>query len=451
MQQRHPWLLTLVLMAFVTSTFAQKSAPKDVNFKKRLDETLAAVSKVDIAKATEIKAVADEKLLEEATDIGLALLNEATANMKKEIDRRKKEYLPPTSAGSAGLDREFMKLIGDMPEPIISLPAAKKAMRAKLSEDIFSLYIKKVEAYQEQLKEEIIKNAASFTTMPNSYKAKQDLQNNPMIQQMGGLEKLQSMSPAERQALGKQMAEKMKQNPSAYNGQESDPKKAFTQKMLKDATFAAKFNHMTLPQQQEEYELFKKENGFVENAPQKTGGAGNPALTITIDQKITGIFNHRQELSHTVSPLQTRTEEHFTALYKNLDEQLDAQVKALPVVDHGEAGKGKDTRPLDIAYNIVLYPVKAQEAMAKKNIWASQLAALKVTIAEYDEFLGAYWGKNKTTDQLMIQRNQTPPAILSGICNEVIQLTKLAKAFTNMSASAQRSYDEKVLSLYEDR
>lgn len=451
MQQRHPWLLTLVLMAFVTSTFAQKSAPKDVNFKKRLEETLHAINKVDIAKATEIKAVADDQLLSDVLDIGIALLNAAHANTKKEIEGRKKEYLPPTSGGSVGLDREFLKLIADMPEPIISLPAAKKAMIAKPGEDLFALYIKKVEAYQEQLKEEIQKNAPSFTTMPNSYKAKQDLQNNPLIQQMGGLEKLQNMSPEERQALAKQMAEKMKQNPSAYNGQESDPKKAFTQKMLKDATYAARFNHMTVPQQQEEYELFKKENGFTDNAPPKTGSAGNAALTITIDQKITGIFNHRQELSNTVAPLQTSTEEHFAALYKNLDQQLDAQVKALPVVDHGEAGKGKDTRPLDIAYNIVLYPVKAQEAMANKNIWASHLFALKVTIAEYDEFLGAYWGKNKTTDQLMAQRNQTPPAILSGICNEVIQLTKLAKAYTNMSASAQRSYDEKVLQLYENR
>ncbi|MRG45773.1 hypothetical protein GFS24_11650 [Chitinophaga sp. SYP-B3965] len=443
MQQRHPWLLTLVLMTFVSSTFAQKSAP---NFKKRLDEALSAINKVDIAKAKEIKTVADDQLLKEATDIGLAFLDAETARMKKEIDDRKKAYLPPASSGSAGLDREFMKLIADMPEPIISLHAAKKAMKAKPGEDIFALYIKKVEAYQEQLKEEILKNAASFTTMPNSYKAKQDLQNNPMIQQMGGLEKLQNMSPEERQALAKKMAEKMKQNPSAYNGQESDPKKAFTQKMLKDATFAAKFNHMTVPQQQEEYELFKKENGFVDNEPKKTS---NAALTITIDQKITGIFNHRQELSQTVAPLQTKTEEHFAALYKNLDEQLDAQVKALPVVEHGEAGSGKDTRPLDIAYNIVLYPIKVQEAMANKNIWASQLSAIKVTIAEYDEFLGAYWGKNKTTDQLMAQRNQTPPAILSGICNEVIQLTKLAKAFTNMSASAQRAYDEKVLQFFE--
>jgi hypothetical protein len=87
--------------------------------------------------------------------------------------------------------------------------------------------------------------------------------------------------------------------------------------------------------------------------------------------------------------------------------------------------------------------------MANKNIWASHLAALKVTIAEYDEFLAAYWGKDKTTDQLMAQRNQTPPAILSGICNEVIQLTKMAKYYTNTNRSAQRSYDEKVLSLYE--
>jgi hypothetical protein len=220
--------------------------------------------------------------------------------------------------------------------------------------------------------------------------------------------------------------------------------------MLKDPNYAAKFNHMTVSQQQEEYELFKKENGFVGNElPKKTGGAENAALIITIDQKITTIFNHRQELSTIVQPLQEKTEEYFAGVNRQLSEQLEAQAKALPFVEHGEAGKGKETRPLDIAYNIVLYSVKVQEAMANKNIWASHLAALKVTIAEYDEFLAAYWGKDKTTDQLMAQRNQTPPAILSGICNEVIQLTKMAKYYTNTNRSAQRSYDEKVLSLYE--
>lgn len=448
MQKQHPWLLILVFMAIVTPSVAQKSAPIDTKIKKYFDDVLAELSKVDIAKVTEIKSVADlHAMEEEIVNEGIALLNAETERMKKEIDARKKEYLPPISAGSAGLDREFLQLISDMPEPIISLSQAKRAMKTKPGEDVFSLYIKKVEQYQEQLKAEMRKNAPTFTAVPTAYKAKQDLENNPMIREMGGLEKLQNMSPAERQALAKQMAEKMKQNPSAYNKQESDPKKAFTQKLLKDPNYAARFNYMTLPQQQEEYELFKKENGFVGEESSK--GSGNAMLNITIDKKLTGIFNHRQELGNTLKPLQLKTEEHFTGIYKKLDEQLDAQVKALPVADHGEAGKGKDTRPLDIAYNIILYPVKAQEAMANKNIWASQLAALKVTIAEYDEFLGTYWGKNNSTDQLMIQRNQTPTSILAGICNDVIQLTKTAKFFTNMNASAQRSYDEKVLSLYE--
>jgi len=438
MQQRHPWLLTLAFMTIVSGTFAQKRNP--IDYKKQLDETFTAISKADIAKTADIKKVADLHLLSDVTDQGIALLDAENERMKQELATRKAAF----TGGSAGLDRQFLQLISDMPEPIISLPIAKMTMKTGPGEDIYSRYIKKVEAYQEQLKEEIQKNAPTFTALPNSYKAKQDLQNNPLIQEMGGLEKLQNMSPAERQALAKQMAEKMRQNPSVQN---SDPKRAFTQKMMKDPNYAAKFNHMTVPQQQEEYEHFKKENGFVSNElPQRTN---NATLTITIDQKTTAIFNHRQELGNIVRPLQERTEEYFAAVNKQLSEQVEAHAKALPFVEHGEAGKGKETRPLDIAYNIVLYPVKVQEAMANKNIWASHLAAIKVTIAEYDEFLAAYWGKDKTTDQLMAQRNQTPPAILAGICNEVIQLTKMAKYYTNTNASAQRSYDEKVLQLYE--
>lgn len=436
MQKRHPWLLVVVMMATVTPSIAQKSAPIDSSIIKHFDKVLASLNKADIAQTPEIKTIADPHVVK--TNPTPPILVAENERLSQEI---KKRY--PTQTSST-LDREFLKLIADMPEPVISLQLAKKVMKPGPEEDIFSRYIKKVEQYQEQLKEEMQKNAPTFTSMPNSYKAKQDLQNNPLIQQMGGLEKLQNMSPAERQALAKQMAEKMKQN----NGQESDPRKAFTQKMMKDPNYTARFNGMTVPQQQEEYEMFKKENGFVDNAP-PANRQENAMLTITIDQKITGIFNHRQEMGAILSPLQTKTEAYFSDVYKKLDEQLDARVKALPVTDHGEAGKGKDTRPLDIAYNIVLYPVKAQEAMANKNIWASQLSALKVTIAEYDEFLGTYWGKDKSTDQLMLQRNQTPTAILAGICNDVIQLTKLAKFFTNMNASAQRSYDEKVLRLYE--
>ena len=77
----------------------------------------------------------------------------------------------------------------------------------------YSLYIKKVEAYQEQLKEEIRKNAPTFTELPAAYKTKQDLANNPIIREMGGLEKLLNMSTAERRALARQMAGKYQQGP----------------------------------------------------------------------------------------------------------------------------------------------------------------------------------------------------------------------------------------------
>lgn len=458
MKRQHIWVLTLIFMACLASATAQKSPTPDLKISKQFDTNLAALQKVDIAKAAEVKKVAADHTMDDVFGQGLKLLDAETERCSKEISNKKKEYFPSGSGKSVGLDRDFLKLISDMPEPIISLPLAKKTMKAKPGEDVFSRYIEKVKIFQEQLKEEIQKNVTVVGNNPVAVKAnaqeatdrvEQNLRGNQMIQEMGGLDKLKSMSPEERAALAKKMVEKVKQNPSAYTTQEADPKKAFAKKMMTDPGYAERYKHMNPEQQKEEYQYFKTENGFIDNPATGRTGGNTAAETIAIDKRLTAILNHRQELGTIVGALQKRTDDYFAELQKKLDAELAARAEALPVVDHGEAGKGKDTHPLNIAYNMIVYPVKMQEAMANKNSWNAIKAALIVTIAEYDEFLAEYWGEDKATSRIMIQKNQIPPAILAGICNDVIRLTQLAKNFTNMSASAQRSYDEKVLSLYE--
>ena len=66
------------------------------------------------------------------------------------------------------------------------------------------------------------------------------------------------------------MAEQVKNNPSAYTGTDSDPRKAFTNKMMKDPNYAARFQHMNQQQQQEEYKMFMSENGFTDNEAGKS-------------------------------------------------------------------------------------------------------------------------------------------------------------------------------------
>jgi hypothetical protein len=49
----------------------------------------------------------------------------------------------------------------------------------------------------------------------------------------------------------------------------------------------------------------------------------------------------------------------------------------------------------------------------------------------------------------MAKQNQTPPAIMAGACGDLIWLAEMAKTITHSNASWQRTYDEKILHLYE--
>lgn len=55
----------------------------------------------------------------------------------------------------------------------------------------------------------------------------------------------------------------------------------------------------------------------------------------------------------------------------------------------------------------------------------------------------------KATDCLMVHRNLIPADIIAGMCGELIRLTKMAAFQTNQNASWQRTYDEKILHIYE--
>jgi hypothetical protein len=146
---------------------------------------------------------------------------------------------------------------------------------------------------------------------------------------------------------------------------------------------------------------------------------------------------------------QKKTDDYFVLVNASLNDQYRRMAESLPLVDHGEAGKSKDTYPVDLAYHLIVYTVEKENAVSNKEVWKNYMEAMKVTIAEYNAFLGEYWGRNKQTDQLMARRNQTPAAIMAGACGELIQLTEMAKTMTHSNASWQRSFDEKILHLYE--
>jgi hypothetical protein len=45
---------------------------------------------------------------------------------------------------------------------------------------------------------------------------------------------------------------------------------------------------------------------------------------------------------------------------------------------------------VDLAYNLIVYTVEKENALSNKEVWKNYMEAMKVTIAEYNAFLGDY-------------------------------------------------------------
>ncbi|HMG68863.1 MAG TPA: hypothetical protein VK588_14290 [Chitinophagaceae bacterium] len=455
--------MVIFLFGMISSALSQTNPVMDKKMTAQFDIMLMEMKKIDVTKSEEVKRAIPIPSPDQIFDATLPALKEEIEQGKIEIETKSKHFVDIKSSNIHEIDKDLLALMSGIPEPIIGLSEAKRAMNLRDEEIIYNIYIEKLKRLQAQFIEEARKyvlkgqDAEQIRAVAekNAAKAMQDLNNNSLVQQAGGLEKLQQMTPEERAAWGKKMAEQVKNNPSAYTGTDSDPRKAFANKMMKDPNYAARFQHMNQQQQQEEYKMFMSENGFVDNEAGKSAEikiAHNEAtITIAITQRTTDILNHRKQLAGIAGAAQKKTDDYFVMVNSNLNDQYRRIAESLPVVDHGEAGKGKDTYPVDLAYNLIVYTVERENAISNKEVWKNYMEAMKGTIAEYNAFLSEYWGRDKQTDQLMAKQNQTPPAIMAGACGDLIWLTEMAKTMTHSNAGWQRTYDEKILHLYEER
>jgi len=402
--------MVIFLFGMISSALSQNNPVMDKKMTAQFDIMLMEMRKIDVTKSEEVKRAIPIPSPDQIFDATLPALKEEIEQGKIEIETKSKHFVDIKSSNIHEIDKDLLALMSGIPEPIIGLSEAKRAMNLRDEEIIYNIYIEKLKRLQAQFIEEARKyvlkgqDAEQIRAVAekNAAKAMQDLNNNSLVQQAGGLEKLQQMTPAERQAWGKKMAEQVKNNPSAYTGTGNDPRKAFTNKMMKDPNYAARFQHMNQQQQQEEYKIFLSENDFVDNEAGKS-------------EEINVAHNEAN----------------------------------IAIEIHGEAGKGKDTYPVDLAYNLIVYTLERENAISNKEVWKNYMEAMKVTIAEYNAFLSEYWGRDKQTDQLMAKQNQTPAAIMAGACNDLIWLTEMAKTMTHSNAGWQRRYDEKILHLYE--
>ena len=101
----------------------------------------------------------------------------------------------------------------------------------------------------------------------------------------------------------------------------------------------------------------------------------------------------------------------------------------------------------EYSFQVALYAMHVKNAIADKAIWKRKVDMLKAVIADQNDFLGEFWGRDNTTDRLMKEKGYIPAAVSVAMCDELIGLTKAARYLTSQNAGWQKSYDMIVLSI----
>ena len=413
------WIVSVCLgcaLAGSIPAVAQKKNEQEEKITSLFDITLQRLSKINLQNSNEVKKVTTVPVKqEEAFDSKLSDLNKQAEATKKQVESRKAVYITKSSLQQQ-IDKDLLPLMAAIPEPISSLPQAKQEIKMSTDDNVYTRYIERVKHFRDGLAERARQEMAANQkdigqlkneAMQNGKKAEDLLAANPLIQEMGGMDKLKNMTPEQRAALAKQMTDKLRQNPAAYTSQ---PK--------------------TVTPASRDADLAKRDK---------------VVASIAIDKRISTIMEHSRELAIIVDNLHQQTDAYFEALYKKTSDEYGARVAALPVVEMGEAGHGKITHPVDVAYNIVLYPQEQQNAVSNKQVWMRYLEAMKITIAEYNELLSDFSGNS----QLLAEKGLTPAGLSAALCEDLIKMAQMAKLQSGRNASWQRTFDEKVLQVYE--
>lgn len=203
-------------------------------------------------------------------------------------------------------------------------------------------YGDKITAYNEQEGEEGIRQ-----------RMEAEVNKNPIIAQMGGVEKVQNMSEAEAKAAALQAANNYIQNP----GFQSAGMTALYQKVVSDPAYAARFEKMSDKEKEVELRKYMAGDQVVAKTPQQMA-AEQKAQEAQNQQK--NKVQNAMEINQVLLDFQTKIaavraayEQEFAAVtnapnnHAAIEIEHGKKLKAIPIVELGEYGHDHD-------------PVKAQ-------------------------------------------------------------------------------------------
>ena len=382
--------------------------------------------------------------------VSLTPLEKSSDTVKKKMQQMASEYTP-TYKHVAG-EINLLPFFEQIPAPVKSLPAARN-----IDEDgYYDPFIDRMKMFQKQLGEEARKNSTLLKLYDKGGKqavekaAMQEANRSDLVRQMGGANKIQNMSEAQRKAMAtkimnenpiiaqmggvdkiknmseserkKAMMDAIKQNPNAVMPNNDPVLLAFMQKMKADPQYVAQYKKMSIKKQQEEYRQFSIEHSGIDpffNDHEKadrefeaTMAKRSIALDAIAVQQLLARIKERLE--------------NYTAPITLFKQKCDAYIEQLRAVSEGIEG---------------YYQVATAEARIHAMIWDLYKNAYKYSIGEFNDFVGNHWGKTDFSRGDLSDTNLQIAAGIGSVYEALINFAEDAKKQTRGNKSKQRYYE----------
>jgi hypothetical protein len=283
--------------------------------------------------------------------------------------------------------------------------------------------------------------------------ARAQVNSNPIVSGAGGVDKLQHMTPAQREAAVRQSMAGFQQNLVTGNGRNSPEMRAMMQKVMSDPAYRARLNSMT-PQEQEAE--IRRNMGKVtplsaeehEKAQQQLRNGDEIRTSMAVRNEINEMGTRLGEIEATYA----RRDQAISLTpgnHRQIAEAIGDKMAKVPIVELGEYGHDRDpvkVQALEREKARMDRDRAAAELAERTKLYKQRKLEYAGLIANYQTWLKQNLGRINTSTNFMENKN-TELAVagyeeaLIGISED---LAKYSKDATRDAAMYENIYKDKM-------
>lgn len=291
-------------------------------------------------------------------------------------------------------------------------------------------------------------------TAPDMDAMKQDINRNPIVKGMGGVDAIQVMSQEQAEEAATQAANQYIADPFAASGINSPGMTALYQKMMSDPAYARRFEKMSEQERMAELQKYMANDPVVANTPERAQQAKQQMAhrdkvtdAMEINQKVTEMT---QEIFAVVNAFGERLQaiDNQPGNHAEIEADFNRKYNALPEIIAGEAGRQKDPE-LDRKLRIETAARHREFAAASLRQYLPLLGELKaqyVRIADsYMQFIAANIRRVNNDPAGLYDGTNTELTLAnfeSSLLGSGLDIIRQARQLTRNTATWEQNYQE---------